>query len=103
MKVSKMAGDDISKAPKSTFRKEARLTPVAAAALFGSTMVAAAGAYFGTRALARRNRAENGRPINSVMAAAITACDLAHDKPSTDQPGTDKGVGANKDDKAAAG
>lgn len=60
--------------------KQPRLTPVAAAALFGGTMAAAAGAYFGTRALARRNREQNGRPINSVMAAAITACDLAHDK-----------------------
>ncbi|MBA3676208.1 MAG: hypothetical protein H0W74_02235 [Sphingosinicella sp.] len=60
--------------------KQPRLAPVAAAALFGGTMAAAAGAYFGTRALARRNREQNGRPINSVMATAITACDLAHDK-----------------------
>jgi hypothetical protein len=54
------------------------INPIIAAALFGGTVAAAAGAYFGTRALARRNRAESGRPLNSVMATAITACDLAH-------------------------
>jgi hypothetical protein len=51
-----------------------------AAALFGGAVTAAAGAYFGTRALARKNREKDGRPLNSVMAAAITACDLAHPK-----------------------
>ena len=91
-----MAGDENSKAAEPKPRKDARLTPVAAAALFGGTMAAAAGAYFGTRALARRNRAENGRPINSVMAAAITACDLAHDKRSAEQPAV-----VDKDDEAA--
>ncbi|HWH22659.1 MAG TPA: hypothetical protein VNT25_05130 [Allosphingosinicella sp.] len=57
-----------------------KVSPVAAAALFGGTVAAAAGAYFGTRALARKNREKDGRPINSVMATAITACDLAHSK-----------------------
>ncbi|MDQ3139693.1 MAG: hypothetical protein M3Q15_03095 [Pseudomonadota bacterium] len=57
-----------------------KLSPIVAAALFGGTMAAAAGAYFGTRALARRNREKDDRPLNSVMAAAITACDLAHVK-----------------------
>lgn len=56
---------------------------VIAAALFGGS-VAAAGAYFGTRALARKNREKDGRPLNSVMATAITACDLAHEKPASD-------------------
>jgi hypothetical protein len=59
---------------------QARLNPIAAAALFGGTVAAAAGAYFGTRALARKNREKDGRPLNSVMATAITACDLAHAK-----------------------
>jgi hypothetical protein len=59
---------------------QTRLNPIMAAALFGGTVAAAAGAYFGTRALARKNRAKDGRPLNSVMAAAITACDLAHTK-----------------------
>lgn len=56
------------------------INPIVAAAFFGGTVAAAAGAYFGTRALARKNREENGRPLNAVMATAITACDLAHDK-----------------------
>ena len=57
-----------------------RINPFMAAALLGSGIAAAAGAWFGTRALARRN-CENGRPLNSVMAAAITACEVAHEKP----------------------
>jgi hypothetical protein len=59
---------------------QARLNPIMAAALVGGTVAAAAGAYFGTRALARRNHEKDGRPLNSVMATAITACDLAHSK-----------------------
>ena len=66
--------------PEGAAREESGFNALAAAALFGGAMAAGAGAYFGTRALARRNRETNGRPINSVMAAAITACDLAHDK-----------------------
>lgn len=50
--------------------------PVAAAAIAGGVLAATAGAYLGTRALARRNGARDGKPVNSVMAAAITACDL---------------------------
>lgn len=61
-------------------KQDGRLNPVVAAALVGGTMAAAAGAYFGTRAIARRNRGEDGRPLNSVMATAITACDLSHKK-----------------------
>ena len=63
-------------------KEEASFRPLTAAALFGGAMAAGAGAYFGTRALARKNREKDGRPINSVMATAITACDLAHDKES---------------------
>jgi hypothetical protein len=51
--------------------------PVTAAAIVGGLIAAGAGAYLGTRALARRN-AKDGKPVNSVMANAITACDVAH-------------------------
>jgi len=61
-------------------KEEAGFKPLTAAALFGGAMAATAGAYFGTRALARKNREKDGRPINSVLATAITACDLAHEK-----------------------
>jgi hypothetical protein len=53
---------------------------VKAAAVVGGAAAAAAGAYLGTRALARRNREKDGRPLNSVMATAITATDLSQNK-----------------------
>lgn len=49
------------------------------AAVVGGAIAATAGAYLGTRALARRNSGANGK-VNAVMAAAITACDVAQDK-----------------------
>lgn len=58
----------------------AQWSPIATAALVGGAIAATAGAYFGTRAIARRNARDDGKPLNSVMANAITACDLAHDK-----------------------
>ena len=51
--------------------------PMTAAALVGGAIAATAGAYLGTRALARRNGACNGRKVNAVMANAITACEVA--------------------------
>ncbi len=49
--------------------------PVTTAAIVGGVLAASAGAYLGTRALARRNSKE-GKPVNSVMANAITASDV---------------------------
>jgi|GEM_PF-5582786 len=51
--------------------------PLTAAAMIGGALAATGAAYLGTRALARRNGGRDGKPVNSVMAAAITACDLA--------------------------
>src|SRR3546814_18935626 len=65
----------------------AQWSPVATAALVGGAIAATAGAYFGTRALARRNARNDGKPLNSVMANAITACDLAHHKEAEPEPG----------------
>lgn len=80
-----MATESVSRPLNSDRNKtDGRLNTVTAAALFGGAVAATAGAYFGTRALARRNREKDGRPINSVMAAAITACDLAHEKNETE-------------------
>jgi hypothetical protein len=50
--------------------------PLTTAAVIGGALAATAGAYLGTRALARRNGGKDGK-VNSVMATAITACDLA--------------------------
>ncbi len=78
-----MAEGDRLRNPGSTTgesKEEAGFNPLTAAAVLGGAVAAGAGAYLGTRALARRNREKDGRPINSVMAAAITATDLAQDK-----------------------
>jgi hypothetical protein len=47
--------------------------------MVGGAIAATAGAYLGTRALARRNGAKDGK-VSSVMATAMTACDLAQHK-----------------------
>ncbi|HEV2080404.1 MAG TPA: hypothetical protein VGR19_10990 [Allosphingosinicella sp.] len=65
---------------KDDSKEEAGFRPLTAAAVLGGAVAATAGAYLGTRALARKNREKDGRPINSVMAAAITATALAPDK-----------------------
>lgn len=49
--------------------------PLTAAAIAGGAAAAAAGAVLGARALARRNGARDGKPVNQVLAAAITACE----------------------------
>jgi hypothetical protein len=53
--------------------------PLTTAAMVGGALAATAGAYLGTRALARRNGAKDGK-VSSVMATAMTACDLAQHK-----------------------
>lgn len=51
--------------------------PLTAAAIAGGAAAAAAGAVLGARALARRNGARDGKPVNQVLAAAITATEAA--------------------------
>ncbi len=58
--------------------------PLTTAAVIGGAIAAGAGAYLGTRALARRNCDRNGK-LSSIMATAITATDLARKK-SPDEP-----------------
>jgi hypothetical protein len=53
--------------------------PLTTAVMIGGALAATAGAYVGTRALARRNGGSNGK-VSSVMATAITATDLAQRK-----------------------
>jgi hypothetical protein len=54
--------------------------PLTTAAVIGGAIAATAGAYIGTRALARRN-GKDGK-VSSIMATAITATDLAQKKES---------------------
>jgi hypothetical protein len=57
----------------------AQIHPLKAAALVGGALAATAGAYYGSRVLARRNSGK----VNSVMATAITAQDVAPATPET--------------------
>ena len=63
---------------------------LAAAAIIGGAAAAATGAFIGARALARRNGARKGKPVNQVLAAAITACEA---KAACDQDGGPVGDG----------
>lgn len=56
-----------------------RWHPLAAAAVVGGALAATAGALVGTRAMARRNGVKDGK-VSSVMATAMTACDVAQKK-----------------------
>lgn len=62
--------------------------PLAAAAIAGGAAAAAAGAVLGARALARRNGARAGKPVNQVLAAAITATEAAAACQKTADPST---------------
>lgn len=57
--------------------QEAQRHKLLTAALIGGAVAAGAGAFIGTRALARRNGARDGQPLSSVMETAITASDLS--------------------------
>lgn len=64
-----------------------RVHPLQAAAVAAGALAAGAGAYLGARALAKRNAGEG--KVNSVLAAAITACEVSH-KPEERKPPSDE-------------
>ena len=66
--------------------------PLTTAAMIGGALAATAGAYIGTRALARRNGAKDGK-VSSIMATAITACDLAQKKKGAEPSAAEIKVG----------
>jgi hypothetical protein len=57
--------------------EDIKRSPLAAAAIAGGAAAAVAGTVLGARALARRNGAREGKPVNQVLAAAITATEAA--------------------------
>jgi hypothetical protein len=65
--------DEEGKSAALKLAEEIQRRPFAAAAIAGGAAAAAAGAVMGARALARRNGAREGKPVNPVLAAAITA------------------------------
>ena len=66
--------DEERKSAALKLAEEIQRRPFAAAAIAGGAAAAAAGAVMGARALARRNGARKGKPVNQVLAVAITAC-----------------------------
>ena len=62
-----------SKSAALRLAEEVQRRPFTAAAIVGGAAAAATGAFIGARALARRNGARNGQPVNAVLGAAITA------------------------------
>jgi hypothetical protein len=65
--------DEEGKSAALRLAEEIQRRPLAAAAIASGAAAAAAGAVMGARALARRNGARKGKPVNQVLAAAITA------------------------------
>jgi hypothetical protein len=65
--------------------EEMQRRPFTAAAIVGGAAAATAGAFLGARALARRNGASEGQPVNAVLENAITACEAAAASRQTDE------------------
>ena len=69
--------------------------PLTTAAVIGGALAATAGAYIGTRALARRNCGKDGK-LSSIMATAITATDLAQKKGGSEPSAAEIVIGQPK-------
>lgn len=67
---------DSMKAAASRLAGQAQERPIAAAAIVGGAAALGAGAWYGSRAIARRNANRTGKPMNAVMETAITACEV---------------------------
>lgn len=76
--------------------EDIKRSPLAAAAIAGGAAAAAAGAVLGARALARRNGARAGKPVNQVLAAAITATEAAAACQLPPDPAAAPGEGAGE-------
>ena len=79
--------------------EDIKRSPLTAAAIAGGAAAAVAGTVLGARALARRNGAREGKPVNQVLAAAITAteaaaaCQQAPDPTTRPEPGAGEAEG----------
>ncbi len=79
--------------------EDIKRSPLTAAAIAGGAAAAVAGTVLGARALARRNGAREGKPVNQVLAAAITAteaaaaCQQAPDQATAPEPGAGEAEG----------
>jgi hypothetical protein len=68
---------DEGKSAALRFAEGVQRRPFTAAAIAGGAAAAATGAFIGARALARRNGAGDGKPLNAVLENAITANEAA--------------------------
>ena len=79
--------------------EDIKRSPLTAAAIAGGAAAAVAGTVLGARALARRNGAREGKPVNQVLAAAITAteakaaCEQVPEPTTTPEPGAGEAEG----------
>jgi hypothetical protein len=89
-------GKEDGKSAALKLAEDIKRSPLAAAAIAGGAAAAAAGAVLGARALARRNGARAGKPVNQVLAAAITATEAAAACQQTQEPTTDRKPDAGK-------
>lgn len=69
--------EDGGKSAALKLAEEIQRRPFTAAAIGVGAAAATAGAVMGARALARRNGAGDGKPVNQVLANAITATEAA--------------------------
>jgi len=78
--------------------EDIKRSPLTAAAIAGgaAAAAAAAGAVLGARALARRNGAREGKPVNQVLAAAITATEAKAACQQPPEPSTAPEPGAGE-------
>lgn len=76
--------------------EDIKRSPFTAAAIAGGAAAAVAGTVLGARALARRNGAREGKPVNQVLAAAITATEAAAACQQPPEPGTAPEPGAGE-------
>jgi hypothetical protein len=76
--------------------EDIKRSPLTAAAIAGGAAAAVAGTVLGARALARRNGAREGKPVNQVLAAAITATEAAAACQKTPDPTTKPEPGAGE-------
>jgi len=87
------AQDGTRKSAALRLAEEMQRRPFTAAAIAGGAAAAAAAGYMGARALARRNGAEDGKPLNQVLKSAITARECNSAPVATDTAEPDPEIG----------
>lgn len=76
--------------------EDIKRSPLTAAAIAGGAAAAVAGTVLGARALAKRNGAREGKPVNPVLAAAITATEAKAACEQVPEPATAAEPGAGE-------